>query len=194
MKQIKILFSLFALALLLNSCGKADTTLTITLKDDLGSAVSGASVKLYPSQSDWEKRTNQVGSTQTSDASGKVSFSSLSSIKYSVFAEKDCYNNANGGVTLGAALTEGKESSSDLILSKTGSIKLTSTSSNPYRIYFNGVQQFYMDGGTTRTVDYLKEGAYSVRVLQLSGYAFTPTDKTFNGDVKCGTTLNVTYP
>jgi len=53
------------------------TSLTITVTDYLGSAAPGASVYLYSSLADLTARTNQVGTTATTDAYGKVTFSIL---------------------------------------------------------------------------------------------------------------------
>src|SRR5690606_37544384 len=149
--------------------------------DDLGNTITGASVKLYSSQTDWSNGTNQVGTTQFSDASGKVKFSDLSSIKYYWLAEKDCKNNVNGGVTTTSALTANVNNTVNVILSSTGTLKFVSTSSNPYRIYINGTAAFDMNGGTTQYKYYMPTGSYSIRVLQLSGYVFTPTDQTYTG-------------
>jgi len=37
-------------------------------------------------------------------------------------------------------------------------------------------------------------GSYSIRVLQLSGYVFTPTDQTYTGTLSCGQTMTTTFP
>ena len=170
------------------------TSLEITLKDELASIVSGATVKLYSSQTDWNNGTNQVGTTLTSDASGKVKFSNLSAIKYYWLAEKDCKNNVNGGVTTVSALTANTNNTVEVILTSTGTLKFVNTSTNPYRIYINGAAIMDMNGGTTSYRYYQPIGAYTIRVLQLSGYVISPTDQTYSGTLSCGLTLIVTFP
>ena len=199
-KNILILMVFIGLAVF-SSCKKdketptpKPTALELTLKDGLGNIVAGASVKLYASQTDWNNETNQVGATLTSDASGKVKFSSLSNIQYYWFAEKDCNNNVNGAITTTSALTANVTNTLDVILSSTGTIKLVSTSVNPYRIYINGTAIGDMNGGTTEYVYYVPVGSYSIRYLQLSGYVVYPTDQTVTGNVSCGSMLTVTFP
>lgn len=203
MKSKLFLLTLLVVLTILSSCKKDDddiqptitpTSLELTLKDDLGNIVTGASVKLYSSQTDWSNGTNQVGITQFSDASGKVKFSDLSSIKYYWLAEKDCKNNANGRVTSTSALTANINNTINVILSSTGTLKFVSTSSNPYRIYINGTAAFDMNGGITQYNYYMPTGSYSIRVLQLSGYLFTPTDRTYTGTLNCGQTITITFP
>jgi hypothetical protein len=197
----KVIFLIIALIglMTINSCKKEEvkptpTSLEVTLKDNLGNKISGASVKLYSSQTNWNNGANQVGTTQFSDASGKVKFNDLSNIKYFWFAEKDCQNNVNGGITTTSALTANVNNTVDVILSSTGTLKFVSTSSNPYRIYINGNAAFDMNGGTTQFKYYMPTGSYSIRVLQLSGYVISPTDKTYTGTIGCGQTLTTTFP
>jgi hypothetical protein len=199
MNKCVFILTLFVSLVLLNSCKKNDaqptpTSLQITLKDGLGNIISGASVKLYSSQTDWNNGTNQVGTTQFSDASGNVNFGALSNIKYYWLATKDCQNNVNGGVTTASALTANINNTVNVILSTTGTLEFVSTSSNPYSIYINGTAAFDMDGGTTKYKYYVPTGSYSIRVLQQSGYVVSPTDETFTGTVDCGQTLTTTFP
>lgn len=177
-----------------NSNNSNSTSLELSLKDELGNIVSGASVKLYSSETDWKNSTNQVGTTQFSDASGKVKFNNLSNIKYYWFAEKDCKNNVNGAITTTSPLTSNVNNTVNAILSSTGTLKFVSTSSNPYRVFINGTAVFDMNGGTTQYKYYMPTGSYSLRVLQLSGYVLYPTDKTYNGTLTCGQTLTTTFP
>lgn len=177
-----------------NNNNNGGTSLELTVKDHLGNVVSGATVKLYTSETNWANQTNQVGNTLYTNASGKVKFQNLTNIQYYWFAEKDCLNNFNGAITTTTPLQANATTTLDVILSQTGSLRLNNTSSNPYRIYINGTARFDMDGGTTRTINYVPTGSYSIRVLQLSGYLFTPTDQTYTGNVGCGQTLTTTFP
>lgn len=194
--NILVLMAIICLAIP-SSCKKdepAPTTLELTLKDELGNIVSGASVELYSSQSDWNIGSNQIGTTQTSNSAGKVTFTNVSDIKYYWYAEKDCKNNVNGAVTSANALTANMNNTFNIILTSTGTLKFVCTSSNPYRVFLNGVATSDMNGGTTLMRYYMPTGAYSIRVLQLSGYALTPTDITYSGTLGCGSTLTTTFP
>jgi len=198
-------FSIFIFSLLLigtvvlTNCKKDEetkdpTSFEITLNDNLGNPVSNATVKLYKNQSDWQNGTNQVGTTQISNTSGKVSFTNLDAIIYYWFAEKDCINNYNGSVRVTTALTANVKNTATTVLTGTGTITFTNNSSNPYKVYINGTEYFTMDGGTSRSVTYLPVASYTLRVLQVSGYVFTPTDQTYNGNVTCGGTSTLSFP
>jgi len=146
--KTNILILMILIGFCVSSCKKAETPTTnleLTLKDDLGNIVSGSSVKLYSSETDWTNGTNQVGTTQFSDASGKVKFSDLSNIKYYWFAEKDCKNNWHGASTTTSALTANITNTINVILSSSGTLTFTNTSSNPYHIYINGTLSFEHD-------------------------------------------------
>jgi hypothetical protein len=203
MKKYILMFLVLAGLTIISSCSKDDdvqpvqpvqTSLELTLKDNLGNIISGAAVKLYSSQTDWNNGTNQVGTTQFSDASGKVKFNNLSNIKYYWFAEKDCQNNVNGAVTTTSALTANVNNTLNVILTSTGTLRFVSNSNNPYRIFINGTVAFDMNGNTTQVRNYMPTGSYSIRVLQLSGYVFSPTDQTYTGTLGCGQTLTTTFP
>ena len=183
-----------------SSCTKEEevkpdpTRLQITVRDELGNAVSGTTVKLYASQADWENETNQVGSTQVSDASGNVTFSDLSNIKYYWFAEKDCKNNYHGSAMVVNPLTSNTTTTVNTVLSSTGTILLQNTSTNPYTIFIDGEEILDLNGKTSQYIYYVASGSHSIRVLQKSGYAVYPTDETYTGTITCGATLSVTFP
>lgn len=170
------------------------TSLQITIKDDLGNPVSGATVKLYSTVNDWNNETNQVLTTQSSNASGIVTFSPLSPIKYYWKVVKDCQNNYSGTVTTTNALTANMNNIVTSVLAKTGTLTFKNTSTNPYDVFVNGVLTVSnMAGGTTQSF-IAPIGSYSIRVLQKSGYLISPTDKTYVGSISCGTTLTTTFP
>ena len=201
MKKILFIATICFGLLTINACKKSEppappqpTSLELNLKDALGNPVSGASVELYSSLIDWNNSTNQVGSTQISSASGKVSFTNLQSINYYFHAEKGCTDNVNGATNTASPLTANIINVSTIVLSSTGTLKFINTSSNPYRVYINGTIAFDMNGGTTASVDYKPIGLYTLRVLQLSGYLISPTDRTYTGTLSCGATLQTTFP
>jgi len=198
-------FSIFIFSLLLigtvvlTNCKKDEetkdpTSFEITLNDNLGNPVSNATVKLYKTQSDWQNGTNQVGTNQISNTSGKVSFTNLDAIIYYWFAEKDCISNYNGSIRVTTALTANVKNTVTTVLAGTGTISFVNNSSNPYKVYINGTEYFTMNGGTSRNITYLPVASYTIRVLQVSGYVFYPTDETYNGNVTCGGTSTVSFP
>lgn len=196
MKRIIMLLTLVAGLAILNSCKKEDNkaSLELFLKDNLGNAVTGASVKLYASQTDWANKTNQVGPTQFSDVSGKTKFTGLSSIKYYWFAEKDCQNNVNDSISTNTPLSSDATNNANVILESTGTLKFNNTSASPYRIFINGTAVFDMPGGTIKYKYSAPTGSYSLRVLQLSGYLVTADDQTFPVTLNCGDTATTTFP
>ncbi len=200
MKKISLIVILFSSVLMMSSCKKEKavtpqpTTLELNLKDEFGNPVSGASVKLYSSITDWNNETNQIGSTLTSDANGKVTFNNLSNISYYYLAEKDCENNVNGSNTTSTPLTANVNNVATVILTSTGDIEITNSSTDNYRIYVNGAETLDITPGSTETLYYNPVGAYTVRTLQLDGFILTPTDLTYNGDVVCGSTFTVNIP
>lgn len=170
------------------------TSLQITIKDDLGNPVVGASVKLYSSITDWTNETNQVLTTQTSNANGVVVFSPLSAIKYFWKITKDCQNNLMGGNTTTTALTANNLNTINAVLAKTGTLTFKNNSTNPYDVFVNGVLTVAnMAGGTTQSF-IAPIGSYSIRVLQKSGYLISPTDKTYTGSLSCGGSLLTSFP
>lgn len=191
---------LMAPIILFSNCSKKggtsappDTQFRLTVNDNLGNAVSGATVRLYASQSDFTNDLNRV-SVKTTDASGIVTFTGLSAIKYYWFAEKGCTNNIFGSVATASPITANNTTTITTVLGSTGALRFVNTSANPYRVYINGTAYAEMNGGTTKIVDYAVTGSYTIRVLQLSGYAVTPTDLTYTGTLTCGATLSTTFP
>lgn len=172
----------------------APTSLEITVKDNLGNAVSGASVKLYSSVTDWTNGTNQILTTLTTDAAGVVKFSPLSAIKYYWYVSSGCKNNSYGSNTTTNALTANTNNTVTTIVDGTGTLIINNTSTNPYDVYINNVLQVSsMPGGTSKQFS-APVGAYIIRVLQKSGYLVFPTDKTYNVNLTCGGTITTTFP
>ena len=72
------------------------TSLTITVRDELGNTIKGASVKLFEKEADYvaDKNSSAEGTT---DDKGVVKFKNLKAIPYFVLAKKDDKDNAGGG-------------------------------------------------------------------------------------------------
>jgi hypothetical protein len=201
MKNIAIF--IIPLNLFLFSCSKSpdtiqvtpvNTSLEISLKDDLGNSVTGATVKLYSSESNYLNEGSQVQTSKTSGSNGVVLFENLTSIKYYYNAEKDCLTNAFGAVTTTNNLSANYKNTVTVVLSKSGTLKINNISTNPYDVYINGVLKITnMAGGNLKTFK-VGLGTYNIRVLQKSGYILYPTEKTYTGNISCGSVLTCTFP
>jgi hypothetical protein len=195
MKTSKIVFivTLLSISTFFLSCKKEniqppDTSLTITVSDELGNRVSGATVDLYASL------TTNDSTVQITDSKGMATFKGLSPIVYYWSAVSGCKSNLVGSYTTTTPLIQNTNNQVGTVIKGAGLISLISNSSNPYRIYVNGIIAFDSMAGNSVELYPVTDGYYTIRVLQLSGYLFTPTDESFTGNVVCGGTLNVTFP
>jgi hypothetical protein len=97
-------FSLIIFGLLLQSFAPVrvpqifPTNLEITVRDELGNVVEGATVRLFKTQEDYDKGQQAVQETRKTDAKGKVIFRELEAIEYFVQAEKGDLDNSAAGV------------------------------------------------------------------------------------------------
>jgi hypothetical protein len=182
-----------AIFILFTGCTKDDQAVSTALKirviDELGNSIPGVSVKLYNALEDLEHQEKQLGSTQTSDTTGEVTFYDLQLIKYYWRAEKGCKNNINGVKTTDILeLNRIRTVTSTLI--ETGTLVLKNQSSNQYQVYVNGSLLLTADPLYECTYEYVPAGSYSITVSQVGG----STNKTYNGHITCGSTFSVTYP
>src|SRR5690606_9100119 len=76
------------------------TTLHVTVRDDVGNTVEGASVQLFETEADYTKEEN-VAAEGTTDAKGIVKFKELKSISYYVIVRHGDKDNAGGGEQTG---------------------------------------------------------------------------------------------
>ncbi len=96
MKKLTILF-LFTFALQsLTEAQIIKTSLTLTVRDELGNAVEGASVMLFENETDFNTEKNPTAQGIT-DAKGVVKFKELKAIPFFVIARKGDKDNAGGG-------------------------------------------------------------------------------------------------
>ena len=101
MNRIILVFIVFAFTSFVNNSEKSqiiNTSLRITVLDDLGNPVEGASVNIYIKESDYREEVNPVVEEKLTDAKGRVRFKKLQSIKYFVLVRKGDLNNFGGGV------------------------------------------------------------------------------------------------
>lgn len=167
-----------------------DTSLEITVSDELGNRVAGASVALLD-----DEELTPMGESQTTDVNGIVTFKNLEARKYAWAAVKGCKNNANGSGISVSPLTANIKNTVNTVISGTGTISLYNNSTNPYHVYLNGELIISsMLGGTTQELQFKPTGSYTIRILQVSGYVFEPTDITYTGNLACGGTLISTFP
>ena len=76
------------------------TTLTLTIRDEVGNTVEGATVQLFEKEEDYtaEKNVAVEGST---DAKGILKLKDLKAISYFVIVRKDDKDNSGGGERTG---------------------------------------------------------------------------------------------
>lgn len=104
MKKINsllIIAALFSLSLVsFRNHQIVKTQLHLTIRDELGNTVEGATVRLYEKEEDYTKEENHVAEGVTDDK-GIVKFKELKAIAYYVLASKDDINNFGGGEQTG---------------------------------------------------------------------------------------------
>ncbi len=106
MKLLLSTLIIFIFSLTSASAQLFNTSLTITVRDNLGNLVSGAEVKLFETEADYLKEENPVAES-ISDAKGLVKLKKLKAISYHVIVRTKDMDNQNGGEVIGA-LEEGK--------------------------------------------------------------------------------------
>lgn len=144
------------------------TTLELTIKDESGNPVSGATVKLFASEQDWNDQAHQIGITLISGADGKVLFSDLTNTNYYFLAEEDCLNNVNGVHVTASPLVLQTNNVMDALLSRTGTIKVSKTAAFSSSVFVDGDFVFDITGGETKYVYNLSEGQHEVLVTSPS--------------------------
>lgn len=76
------------------------TSLTVTVRDELGNTVEGAMVKLYENETDYNSEKSPAAEG-TTDPKGVVKFKDIKAIIYYVLARKGDKDNAGGGEKTG---------------------------------------------------------------------------------------------
>ena len=108
---MKLSIFLIALSLLTSSFAPRpvqliNTSLTVTVRDELGNTVEGASIKLFETEENYNKETNPVAEGST-DAKGNYRFKKIKAVTYFVLVKKSDKDNTGGGEKIGK-LEEGK--------------------------------------------------------------------------------------
>ena len=177
------------------------TSLTITVKNSNGNAVSGATVRLYENRLDYSNSKNIIGSSLYTDSKGQVTFYNLSPKTYFFEVINDTQTNEEG--TCSKACTEGANLVTTTIKEKvvvvqSGTIVLnnnaTGSDAGTYKFvvtnYTTGEKNTYtVSSGYKKTLTGMSLGQYSVYMEQLDGYTFYATDGTQTGNLQNGFTL-----
>ena len=95
-----ISITLVGLAISLMSFQIIKTQMQVTLRDETGNTVEGATVQLYETEADYNAEKNAVAESQT-DEKGIAKFKDLKSISYFILARKGDINNFGGGEQTG---------------------------------------------------------------------------------------------
>lgn len=204
MRKIYSVFFLgLALTTILFACSKSsstpaptilETALQIKVLDNLGNPVSGASVKLYSTQTDFNNGTNQTSVTQTTNSSGIVTFQALIPTRYYWYAYLDCKSNLFGSITTTNDLTANITNNVTTIIASTSTLTLKNNSANPYSISMDGAIINSSIAGNS-SIDYkIPSGNHTIVVTQLSGYLLVPTIKTYTINPTCGQILIQAFP
>ena len=96
MKPACKILTLFSLVILLSGFQIIKTSLNITVRDELGNIVEGASAQLFETEDDYLKEQNAVAADST-DKHGIVRFKDLKAISYYVIIRKGDKDNSGGG-------------------------------------------------------------------------------------------------
>ena len=100
---MKNIISTFVFALLLSASADAQiikTSLTVTVRDELGNTVEGVMVQLYENEENYKTEKNPAAEGLT-DKKGVVKFKDKKAISYFVLARKGDKDNAGGGEQTG---------------------------------------------------------------------------------------------
>jgi hypothetical protein len=76
------------------------TTLNLTIRDEVGNTVEGATVQLFEKEEDYTAEKN-VAVEGTTDAKGFLKLKELKAISYFVIVRKDDKDNSGGGERTG---------------------------------------------------------------------------------------------
>ena len=173
-----------------------DTTLQITAKDAAGNLLPGAIIKLYASKNNFDLGLTETA-MQITGSNGSTVFTHLAGQTYWFRIDAGCKSNLSGlsSTSTSANVMYGISNSAIVKLESLGTLKMVNNSSAPYKVYVNGTLMIAsMSGGITSYIYYLLAGNYDIRVVQLSGFAISPTDKTYSGVLVCGGTLQTVFP
>lgn len=114
MLLVFVLLSFTCMSFIATTGQLLNTSLRITIVNELGNLEEDAKVTLYKSQDDYENEINPVDSAMT-DKKGRVTFKKLEPIAYFVGAVKGDRNNHGAGIQT-TPLTEGKVNRVNIVI------------------------------------------------------------------------------
>ena len=92
----KRILLLLAVVFLCSAFQAFKTTLTVTVRDDLGNLVEGATIQLFETEDDYTKEEN-VAAEGVTDKKGISKFKDLKPIPYFIIVRTEEKDNAGGG-------------------------------------------------------------------------------------------------
>ncbi|MEP7195405.1 MAG: hypothetical protein ABI851_02730 [Saprospiraceae bacterium] len=175
------------------SCSKSDdpATLELTVLDNLGNRVVGATVLLYTSQQDYDLNQNFTGFTTNTE--GELTVKELNGDKYFWRINKGCLSNQFSTITTSGTLNLGVVNKVNCIVGPTATIYLKNNSTDPYKVYINGVVALEVNGKAIIPL-LIAAQITTIRVLQLSGYVLYPIDKNYISNLSCDQTETIEFP
>jgi hypothetical protein len=96
MKPAFKILTLVAIISLLSAFQLIKTSLTVTVRDEVGNIVEGATVQLFENEADYSAEKN-VAAEGITDKKGVLKLKELKSIPYYVIVKKDDKDNSGGG-------------------------------------------------------------------------------------------------
>lgn len=192
--------AIFAACVSFSSCSKNSdattpiTSLQVTVTSSGGAPLSGANVKIFTTLSDYNNQINAAGTQVTNSLGVAVFDKGILPISYYVYADDGGCKANLYGLTQTGTLASSKTNLFSTSVDAIGKLTFTNNSIYPYKVYVNGSVAIASLQGLTSQTLYSLAGNYTIRVLQLSGYTTTPTDKTYTGTVTCGSELTTRFP
>jgi hypothetical protein len=110
----RIMLAIAVIGTMLSFSPPFKTSLTLTVRDEVGNTVEGASVKLFEKREDYDKETNVTAEAVTNDK-GVAKFKDIKPVAYYVLVKKGDKDNAGGGEQIGK-LEEGKFNKSTVVI------------------------------------------------------------------------------
>ena len=114
MKKKYILSLVAVFVVMLSFAQIFKTSLTLTVRDEVGNTVEAANVQLFEKKEDYDKETHAAATGKT-DKKGTIKFKNLKPIKYYLLVKKDDKDNAGGGEEIGK-LEDGKFNKATVVI------------------------------------------------------------------------------
>jgi hypothetical protein len=100
MKRFSTLYFALTFLILASSFQIIKTSLSVTVRDDVGNTVANATVQLFEKEEDYKHEQN-IAAEGITDDKGYLKLKELKAISYFVIVRKDDMDNAGGGERTG---------------------------------------------------------------------------------------------